>query len=256
MLIGAFFGMVGSFYTAEFVMFAPWFGLLMAGLSGLIAAALFALCAIRLRGDQVIIGTAMTLLALGLTEVIYQRLFGVTGIAKGVPAFQQMDIPLLSHIPFLGRALFSHNILVFNYLSADAVCLFLSLPYTIGAQDTCMWRTSEGDCHRRGKCAPLENDMSAICGRDGGYGRRVSLPRRCSLFYTGDDSWTRIHRFGNRYFWEMASCKGVRCRVALRTRFRTRCAVPSTGLGYPVPTVVDVALCALFSSIGGFCWTR
>ena len=126
MLIGAFFGMVGSFYTAEFVMFAPWFGLLMAGLSGLIAAALFALCAIRLRGDQVIIGTAMTLLALGLTEVIYQRLFGVTGIAKGVPAFQQMDIPLLSHIPFLGRALFSHNILVFiTFLLMPCVYFFL-----------------------------------------------------------------------------------------------------------------------------------
>ena len=31
MLIGALFGMVGSFYTAEFVMFAPWFGLIVAG---------------------------------------------------------------------------------------------------------------------------------------------------------------------------------------------------------------------------------
>lgn len=126
MLIGAFFGMVGSFYTAEFVMIAPWFGLLMAGLSGLIAAALFALCAIRLRGDQVIIGTAMTLLALGLTEVIYQRLFGITGIAQGVPAFGQMDIPLLSEIPFLGRALFSHNILVFiTFLLVPCVYFFL-----------------------------------------------------------------------------------------------------------------------------------
>ena len=126
MLIGAFFGMVGSFYTAELVMFAPWFGLLMAGLSGLVAAALFGLCAIRLRGDQVIIGTAMTLLALGLTEVIYQRLFGVTGIAQGVPAFQQIDIPLLSQIPFLGSALFSHNILVFiTFLLVPCVYFFL-----------------------------------------------------------------------------------------------------------------------------------
>ena len=130
MLIGAFFGMVGSFYTAEFVMFAPWAapwaGLLMAGLGGLVAAALFALFAIRLRGDQVIIGTAMTLLALGLTEVIYQRLFGVTGIAQGVPAFQQIDIPLLSKIPFLGRALFSHNILVFiTFLLLPFVYFFL-----------------------------------------------------------------------------------------------------------------------------------
>ena len=134
MLIGAFFGMVGSFYTEKFAMIympelammAPWFGLLMAGLSGLVAAALFALFAIRLRGDQVIVGTAMTLLALGLTEVIYQRLFGVTGIAQGVPAFQQIDIPLLSKIPFLGRALFSHNILVFiTFLLLPCVYFFL-----------------------------------------------------------------------------------------------------------------------------------
>ena len=130
MLIGAFFGMVGSFYMAELVMIAPWlppgFGLLMAGLSGLIAAALFALCAIRLRGDQVIIGTAMTLLALGLTEVVYQRLFGITGIAQGVPAFQQIDIPLLSQIPLFGRALFSHNILVYiTFLLVPCVYFFL-----------------------------------------------------------------------------------------------------------------------------------
>ncbi len=126
MLIGAFSGMVGSFYMAELVIIAPWFGLLMAGMGGLIAAALFALCAIRLRGDQVIIGTAMTLLALGLTEVIYQRLFGITGIAQGVPAFRQIDIPLLSQIPFFGRALFSHNILVYiAFLLVPCVYFFL-----------------------------------------------------------------------------------------------------------------------------------
>ena len=126
MLFGAFFGMVGSFYTAELVMMAPWFGLFMAGLSGLLAAALFALFAIRLRGDQVIIGTAMTLLALVLTEVIYQQLFGETGMAQGVPAFQQMDIPLLSQIPFIGSALFSHNVLVYiAFLSVPCVYFFL-----------------------------------------------------------------------------------------------------------------------------------
>ena len=138
MLIGAFFGMVGSFYAEKLAMLympelamiapitAPWAGLFMAGLGGLVAAALFALFAIRLRGDQVIVGTAMTLLALGLTEVIYQRLFGVTGIAQGVPAFQQIDIPLLSKIPFLGRALFSHNILVFiTFLLLPCVYFFL-----------------------------------------------------------------------------------------------------------------------------------
>ena len=126
MLIGAFFGMVGSFYMAEFAMIAPWFGLFVATLSGVIAAALFALCAIRLRGDQVIIGTALTLLALGLTEVVYQRLFGETGTALQVPAFGQIEIPLLSKIPFFGPALFSHKILVFiTFLLVPCVYFFL-----------------------------------------------------------------------------------------------------------------------------------
>jgi len=126
MLIGAFFGMVGSFYMAKFPWLAPWIGISVAGISGFAAAALFALCAIKLRGDQVIIGTAMTLLALGLTEVLYQRLFGATGIAKGIPAFQQIDVPLLSRIPFIGRALFSHNILVFiTFLLLPGVYFFL-----------------------------------------------------------------------------------------------------------------------------------
>ena len=128
-----FLGWSVSFYTAELVTLAPWFellvpwfGLLMAGLSGLVTAALFALCAIKLRGDQVIIGTAMTLLALGLTEVVYQRLFGETGMAQGVPAFEQIEIPLLSDIPFLGRALFSHKILVYiAFLMVPCVYFFL-----------------------------------------------------------------------------------------------------------------------------------
>ncbi len=126
MLIGAFFGMVGSFYSAELGLLAPWIGLLVAGSSGFVTAAVFALVALRLRGDQVIVGTAMTLLALGLTEVIYQRLFGVTGSALRVAAFKTVKIPLLWRIPFVGEALFTHNVLVFiTFLLVPCVYLFL-----------------------------------------------------------------------------------------------------------------------------------
>ena len=126
MLMGAFFGMVGSFYTAALPLFAPWCGLIVAGISGLATAGLFAFFAIRLRCDQVVIGTAITLLALGLTEVVYQRLFGVTGNALRVTDFKQFDIPVLSQIPFLGSALFSHNILVFlAFLLVPCVYFFL-----------------------------------------------------------------------------------------------------------------------------------
>ena len=126
MLMGAFFGMVGSFYTAALPYLAPWCGLIVAGVSGLATAALFAFFAIRLRCDQVVIGTAITLLALGLTEVVYQRLFGVTGSALRVTDFKQFDVPLLSRIPFVGSALFSHNILVFlAFLLVPCVYFFL-----------------------------------------------------------------------------------------------------------------------------------
>ncbi len=126
MLIGAFFGMVGSFTASDLGMLSPWMGLLLAGLSGVVTACIFAFVAIKLRGDQVIIGTAMTLLALGLTEVVYQRLFGVTGSALRVPAFKTLEIPFLSELPFVGVSLFSHNILVFmTFLLVPCVYVFL-----------------------------------------------------------------------------------------------------------------------------------
>lgn len=126
MLIGALFGWMGSFYAAELPFLAPWIGLLIAGLSGLVTAALFAFFAIRLRGDQVVIGTAITLLALGFTEVIYQRLIGKTGSSHSVPDFKEFDVPFLSKIPFFGDSLFSHNIIVFlAFLLVPGVYFFL-----------------------------------------------------------------------------------------------------------------------------------
>ena len=126
MLIGALFGMVGSFYSAGLPFFAPWFGLMAAGFGGILVAVIFASLAIKLRGDQVIIGTAITLLALGFTQVVYQRLFGKTGSPQSVPYFQDFDLPFLSQIPILGKAFFSHNIIVYlAFLLVPCVYFFL-----------------------------------------------------------------------------------------------------------------------------------
>lgn len=126
MLIGALFGMVGSFYTAELSFLAPWIGLLIAGLSGLATAVLFVFFAIKLRGDQIVVGTSVTLLAFGFTDVVYQRLFGKTGSPQSVEDFKEFDIPFLSQIPLLGDALFSHNIMVYlTFLIVPCVYFFL-----------------------------------------------------------------------------------------------------------------------------------
>ena len=126
MLIGALFGMVTSFYTAGLPFLAPWLGIIVAGLAGLITATIFVIFAIKLRGDQIVVGTAVTLLALGFTQVVYQRLFGMTGSPQSVPYFKEMDVPYLSEIPLIGKALFSHNIIVFlTFLLVPCVFFFL-----------------------------------------------------------------------------------------------------------------------------------
>ncbi len=133
MLMGALCGMTASFYTSGIPLIAPWFGpcvgMLAAGLAGLVTAGIFAFLAIKLRGDQIIIGTAITLFALGFTQVVYQRLFGSTGSPKSVPYFQEFELPILSKIPLIGQALFSHNIIV--YLSMALVpCVYFFLFHT------------------------------------------------------------------------------------------------------------------------------
>lgn len=55
---------------------SPWLGLGAAILAGLSGAALFALFGIALRRDQVIVGTTINFLALGLTGVLYRAWLG------------------------------------------------------------------------------------------------------------------------------------------------------------------------------------
>lgn len=126
MLFGALFGLLGSFYTSELPFLAPWIGILIAGFSGFLTAAIFAYFAIRLRGDQIVIGTAITLLALGLTEVLYARLLGGIGSQRGVHDFKDIKLPVFENIPIIGKILFSHNIIVYMaFLLVPCVYFFL-----------------------------------------------------------------------------------------------------------------------------------
>lgn len=126
MLFGALFGLLGSFYTSGLPFLAPWIGILIAGVSGLVIAAIFAYFAIKLRGDQIVIGTAITLLALGLTEVLYERLLDGIHSQHGVHDFKETNVPLFSKIPIIGDIFFSHNIIVYlAFLFVPCVYFFL-----------------------------------------------------------------------------------------------------------------------------------
>ena len=82
-------------------------GIAAGALAGLLVALVFATFAVGLGADQIITGTAVRIGGLGVTGVVYQVLFGATGIELSVPMLAPMTIPLLADIPLVGRALFA-----------------------------------------------------------------------------------------------------------------------------------------------------
>ncbi|MDZ4655478.1 MAG: ABC transporter permease [Coriobacteriia bacterium] len=74
MLAGAFFGTVIALATGD-----PWLGMIAAVVAGVIVSAIHAFASINLRADQVVSGTAINILALGVTGFMMERLYGHPG---------------------------------------------------------------------------------------------------------------------------------------------------------------------------------
>jgi simple sugar transport system permease protein len=81
--------------------------------AGMATAAVFAMFALGARVDQIIVGTAVTLLATGMTGTLYRTVYGAAGAALSIPTIAPLPIPVLSEIPLIGRALFAQP--VFTY---------------------------------------------------------------------------------------------------------------------------------------------
>lgn len=77
-----------------------------AGAAGVLIAVIFAVLAIGLAADQIITGTAITMLGLGLTGTLYRVLYGDSGAALSAPTLAPIPLPLLEHLPVFGTALF------------------------------------------------------------------------------------------------------------------------------------------------------
>lgn len=74
--------------------------------AGVATALVFAAATLWWRADQIVSGTAVTLLALGLTGTLYRALYGSAGAALALPTSHAIAVPGLAAIPVVGRALF------------------------------------------------------------------------------------------------------------------------------------------------------
>ncbi len=108
-----------------------WVGFAGAALGGVIVAAMFAVFAIRLRADQIITGTAVSLLSLGLTATLYRQLYGATGAALTIPTMGVFEVPGLVSIPVLGRPLFAQPPITYLlYVAFPAVWWWMYRTYS------------------------------------------------------------------------------------------------------------------------------
>jgi len=115
MLMGAFFGAYGADKTDS------WFlGLVIGVLAGMALAAVHAVWAVTLRSDQIVAGTALNFVALGLTGYLYIDTYGNQGTPDNLPAVPEVHLPTDS-LGFIGDAISDLNLLVWLSLIAVVV---------------------------------------------------------------------------------------------------------------------------------------
>ena len=106
MLAGAFFGAWGADVTSS------WVGGLLIGMAGGGAFALIhAVFAVTLRADQIVSGTAVNLLAAGVTGFLFIDIYGEQGTPDDLPAIPDLSLPL-DWLPFVGDAIGHLNLMV------------------------------------------------------------------------------------------------------------------------------------------------
>lgn len=98
MLTGAFFAVAGTWWTGN-----PWIGLVIGVLAAGVAASIHAYWCISLRGNQIVVGAAINLIAAGLTAFLIQRIWGQAGGSASVDKLPNLvtGINVLLPVAFL-----------------------------------------------------------------------------------------------------------------------------------------------------------
>jgi len=123
MLIGSFFAVYGSVQTGS-----AYGGLLFAIVACLVVSLLFAFLHLELKANPIIVGLALNIFAIGMTNYLLTALLEVYGVYKTdlIVGFNEFEIPLIHQIPIIGELLSGHFPLVyFSFVSVYIVYLVL-----------------------------------------------------------------------------------------------------------------------------------
>ena len=125
MLMGAFWGVYGADRGGNWVV-----GLLVAAGVGGVLALVYAFFAIHLRSDQIVGGTAVNFLAVGITGYFFVQLYNNAPVPSGVSLLPNVHIPGIGH--FLGAAIGDLNILTWASFALVIVAYVVLFKTPIG----------------------------------------------------------------------------------------------------------------------------
>jgi len=122
MLTGALTGFLVAHATGSL-----WLGTVSALATGGLLGLFMAFMAAQLKVDQILVGLALNLLAVGGTTYAYRLAFKDVGAKNPstIATFETLNIPLLSKIPFIGEVLFSQHLLTYIALVLVPATYFL-----------------------------------------------------------------------------------------------------------------------------------
>jgi len=126
MLMGAFFGILGADLTDSWVL-----GLVIAVVAGGGLALVHALFAIHLRADQIVGGTAMNFLAVGITGYFFVQAYHGGDIPPGIPRIPDVNLHIAG-VYFLGPALGQLNLMIWASFGVAILAYIIMFRTPIG----------------------------------------------------------------------------------------------------------------------------
>jgi ABC-type uncharacterized transport system permease subunit len=124
MLIGAFFGVVVTLATGQ-----VWLGVAAAVVAGIALSGIHAFASVTLRMDQVVSGTALNILALGLTGFLMEVLYGHPGATDGIAHQIQplFNFPASAGGGFLSTVWYWIDELLFSYTPIVYIAILVAV---------------------------------------------------------------------------------------------------------------------------------
>jgi simple sugar transport system permease protein len=127
MLMGAFWGVYGADKGKSWVV-----GILVAMLAGGLLALVHAYFAIQLRADQIVGGTAVNFLALGITGYFFFQLYNGQDVPVGVSTIPDVKLPFVQHWAYIGPAIGKLNLMVWLSFVLVIVSYFVLFKTPLG----------------------------------------------------------------------------------------------------------------------------